>query len=419
MLSLTVFLCCYALFVALPRFKTGFACVGAAILIVADEIPFHALWTEVHWNIVGLFLGTLILAELFIASRMPAVIAEKMVDRTRTVRGALLSLLFLSSVLSMAIENAAVVLILGPVACSLCDKLKISPLQPIIYLAMLSNIQGTATLIGDPPSMILGSYMNLSFLDFFIYQGKPGIFFVIQVGFLSGMAYLAYQLRDQKQSTKLIPVESIASWMPAVLLILLVIILACASPLDPNSHWLAGTTAMFLGLIGLIWNHFHTKLHEFSKLFRALDWDTTFFLVALFLLLAGLRMEGWISWTADYASVSLSHSPLMLFISITLLSVTVSAFVDNVPFILLMLPVLKQLTLEIGTNTELMAFALLVGACLGGNITPSGATANIVACGLLARKGYPVSFSTYVPIGLKFTAVVLVPASTFLWIIWS
>jgi Na+/H+ antiporter NhaD/arsenite permease-like protein len=133
-------------------------------------------------------------------SRMPAVIAEWLVDRTRTARSAMLALCVLSGVLSMFVENVAVVLLVAPVALTLAEKLKVSPVRLLVLIALCSNLQGTATLVGDPPSMILAGYLKLTFNDFFVYMGKPGIFFAVQAGALAAGAVTVFLLRFSSRS---------------------------------------------------------------------------------------------------------------------------------------------------------------------------------------------------------------------------
>lgn len=419
MLSLTVFLICYLFFALVPRYKSWIAVGGAGLLIAAGDLTLIASFNEVHWNVMGLFVGTLILAELFMLSRVPAVLAEWLVDHSKTVRSALLKLFALSSVISMFVENVAVVLLVGPVALSLTEKLKISPVTPLILLAMFSNLQGTATLIGDPPSMILGSYLKMSFNDFFFLLGKPSIFFMIQTGFASAMLFSYILFKKAVSPIALLKQETVRSFVPSLLLLVLIGLLAFSSQLDPDSTYLAGSAAMGLGLLGLLWNHFGPRWGSSIQIIRMLDWDTSFFLMALFILVGALRLAGWMDALADYAIKTLPGSLPLLYIFIILFAVIVSAFVDNVPFILAMLPVIDDISVATGYPVHLLAFALLIGACLGGNITPIGASANIACISLLEKSGHRISFLGYVKTGLVYTLFATLPAALLLWLIWS
>ena len=144
-----VFVLCYVLFVVFPRHRSVVACGGALLLVLTGALSWHTALVEmINWNVIALFFGTLILADLFMQSRMPAVLAEILVDKTHTMRGAMIAVCALSGFLSMFAENVAVVLLVAPVALSLADKLKVSPVRLLIGIAVSSNLQGTATLIG-------------------------------------------------------------------------------------------------------------------------------------------------------------------------------------------------------------------------------------------------------------------------------
>jgi Na+/H+ antiporter NhaD/arsenite permease-like protein len=419
MISLFLFIACYAGFVFFPKYKMWIAVAGAALLVLLQQLSVAAAFKEIHWNVMGLFIGTLFLAELFMYSRVPAVLAEWLVDHAKSVRLALIGIFILASVISMFVENVAVVLLIAPVALALCEKLKISPVNPLILLAMFSNLQGTATLIGDPPSMILGSYMKMTFADFFFYLEKPSIFFVVQTGAFFTLLLSFWLFRQYRQAVKLVNIEKVQSWVPTILLVLLILILAAGSSLDPESTWLAGTTAMVLGLIGLVWHHFGPKWNSTLQIVKTLDWQTTFFLMALFVLVGAIRLAGWMDALAQWIVSSVPAHLLLTYVFIILISLVVSAFIDNVPYLIAMIPVVQQVAEATGFSLPLLIFALLVGACLGGNITPIGASANIVAVSFLQKNGYEITFPYYVRIGLLFTAFAVIPAAIVLWSIWA
>jgi Na+/H+ antiporter NhaD/arsenite permease-like protein len=417
---LLVFLGCYALFVALPRRRSVVACAGALLLVLLRELSWReAFFGTINWNVIALFFGTLVLAELFMQSRMPAVLAELFVDRTRTVRGAMIAVCVLASALSMFVENVAVVLLVAPVALSLAEKLKIAPTPLLICIAVCTNLQGTATLIGDPPSMILAGYMRMSFNDFFVYHGRPGIFFAVQIGALASLAVVLWLLRRHKEAIELIAVEQVRSRVPTVLLGALVLALSMTSVFDPEFRWLAGTLTMALAVAGLIWFQLRARWCPMRELIRTLDWDTTFFLMGVFVVVGALSGSGWLGKVAHWISVSVGGNLLTAFVAIILVAVLVSAFVDNVPFLLAMIPVAQRVADELGAPVPLFLFGLLIGSCLGGNITPIGASANIVTVGILRKQGHVVSFGQFMAIGVPFTFAAVLAAGVFVWLIWA
>jgi len=418
--TLIIFIGCYLLFVLLPRWRSVVALSGVAVLILLQEVSVNeVMYTHIHWNVIALFFGTLILAELFMKSHMPAVIAEWVVDHTVSARSAILAICILSSFLSVFVENVAVVLLLAPVTLKLCHKLEISPFKPMIFLAMFSNIQGTATLIGDPPSMILAGYLKMNFLDFFIYEEKIGIFFFVQAGALAASLLLLILLKEFRQPIQLLKIEKARSLIPSYLLIALVAILCSASHFDPGFHWFAGTVAMTLASVGILWYQLFPRWTTVKELITSLDWDTTFFLIGMFALVGTLIQAGWIDALSEWISHHLPESLLGTYMMIILFSVAVSAVVDNVPFLLTMIPVVQNVSDQIGAPLPLLMFALLIGSCLGGNITPIGAMANIVAVGILRKDGMEVSFSSYTKYGGMVTAAAVGASSVLLWFVWT
>lgn len=419
-LPIAVFLACYALFVVFPHHRSSVACLGSGVLVLLGPMTAgEALGQKIHWNVIALFFGTLILADLFMQSRMPAVLAEMFVDRTRTARGAMLAVGLLSSALSALVENVAVVLLVAPVAISLCEKLGTPPVRLLILIAVFSNLQGTATLIGDPPSMILAGYMKLSFNDFFIYQGKPGIFFAVQAGALAATLVAFLLLREHREPTAMVAVEKIRAWFPTWLMVALVGGLVLASRVDPDFRWFAGTLTMALAATGLIWFRLHVRWGSVRALLKGSDWDTTFFLMGVFVIVGGLTDSGWLDTMAAWIARYFGDSLFKAFVTLVVISVVVSAFVDNVPYLLAMIPVTQRVADALGAPVPLLMFGLLIGSCLGGNITPIGASANIVAAGMLRRQGHVVSFRQFMSVGVPFTLAAVLSACAFTWWIWA
>lgn len=419
-LSILIFTVCYAFFVIFPKRRAITACSGAILLVLLGVLDWHdALTDKIKWNVVALFSGTLVLAELFMLSRMPAVIAEWLVDRTRTVRGAMLAVCALSGFISMFVENVAVVLLIAPVALSLAEKLKISPVRLLILIAVCSNLQGTATLIGDPPSMILAGYLGMTFNDFFVYLGRPGIFFAVELGAAASLAVSAYLLRRHNEAIQLISVEKVRSWTPAMLMCLLIVTLSMASRFDPGFKWLAGTIAVLLAVAGVFWFRLFARWGSVRQMLSTLDWDTTFFLIGVFVVVGAVGEAGWLDQLASWISTCVGKSAFGAFAIIVLTSVLVSAFVDNVPFLLAMIPVVQKVADTAALPVPLLMFGLLIGTCLGGNITPIGASANVVVVGMLRKKGHLVSFREFMAVGIPFTVAAVLASCVFVWIIWA
>lgn len=429
-ISAAVFTLCYVLFVALPSKRAWTACLGAALLPAFGILSWHsALCEKIGWNVIALFLGTLILAELFLKSKVPAVFAEWLVARASSPRAAMLALCALAGGISICVENVAVVLLVAPVALSLAKRLKTNPAPLLIGIAVSSNLQGTATMIGDPPSMILAGELRMGFWDFFAYQGRPGIFFAVQAGAVASLAVLFFVFRKHRGKCADLVRNRILSPVPAALLGLLVLGLSFSSVIDREFRWFAGSYTLLLAACATAWLYFSKKKTSAAagpdtakarrarvkRLLRALDWNTAFFLIGVFVLVGGITEAGWLDRTAAWMAALSSGSPAAAFLVLVGFSVLVSGFVDNVPYLLVMIPVADRLAAHLGASVPFLMFGLLIGACLGGNITPIGASANVVTLGILRRRGINVSFRDFMKISVPFTLAALLAGCLFVW----
>lgn len=417
-ISLIIFITSYLLFIFLPKRRTHIAVLGAGLLILSGVISFREAFWSVNWNVMGIFVGTLIIADIFMESRVPAYLAEIIVNRAKNTGWAILFICLLTSFISAFVENVATVLIVAPIALSLAKKLKINPVNMIIAIAISSNLQGAATLIGDPPSMLLGGFAKMNFMDFFVYKARPGIFFAVELGALVSFVVLYFIFRRHKDKTSLIKAEEVKSWVPTGILLLLILALALSSFFDVGFGYLAGVICMIFGVVSLLWEKFVSR-GFILKSIKSLDWETSLFLVGIFIIVGSITLTGWIEVVSDFLSGLIGKNIFLGYTLLVFVAVFVSAFVDNVPFLVAMLPVAISLSDKLNINPSLFLFGLLIGASLGGNITPIGASANIVACGILKREGYTVKFKDFAKIGLPFTLAAVGAAYLFVWFVWS
>lgn len=417
-ISLAVFILAYSSFVFLPNRRTHIAVIASLSLILTKTISFKDAFNAINWNVMGIFVGTLIVANIFMESRVPAYIAEVIVDKSKSTAWAILSICALTGFISAFVENVATVLIIAPIALSLAKKLKINPMNMMIAIAVSSNLQGTATLIGDPPSMLLGGFAKMTFSDFFFYKGRPSIFFAVELGAAASFAVLYFMFRHHREKLELVAIEKVKSWIPTVILVSLIFSLAASSFFDVGFSYMAGAICMAFGLISILWEKF---INETSILdgIRQLDWQTTFFLMGIFILVGSLAATGWIERIAVSLSGLVGGNIFLGYTTVVFVSVIFSAFVDNIPFLAAMLPVALSMSQKLNLEPSLFLFGLLIGASIGGNITPIGASANIVACGFLKKEGHEVSFKDFVKIGLPFTLAAVGAAYLFIWFVWG
>ena len=432
--TVLVFLVGYIYICSCRRFRATVLWAGVAVLLLLGiyepaREPGGLLASaanvlrNIDWNVLMILAGAMTVAEMFIESKVPVVLADFIVKHLKTVGGAALGVCAMSSFLSAFIDNVTTVLIVAPVALVLAKRMGASPVPFIIGLAVSSNLQGTATLIGDPPSLILANGLKLNFLDFFFYQGKPGIFWAVQIGAVGSMIALwVLFFRKYKAPTTEPEPAAVTSWFPTALLVAMVAALSIASTFSKHvphaDKFLNGTICAGAAVVGLLWHQLRGENSTRAVLFR-IDFATVALLAAIFTLTFALKETGFIDLIASWIRGAVGTNKLLTFTVIVWASVGFSAVIDNIPYTAVMLPTVLEIAGADPNTRILYAFGLLVGACLGGNISPVGASANIVSVALLRKQGIHVGFWQFVKMGLPFTIAATVPAYLFIWWLWG
>lgn len=417
-ICLAIFIVTYVAIIAFHRYKFMIAWVGVGIILLFGILTPNGIVHHINWNILGIFWGSLVVAELFIHSRIPAYIAELTIDRSKNLVWAIIWLSAFSGVISAFVENVATVLIVAPIAFEVSRKLKVSPVPFILGICLSSNLQGTATLVGDPPSMILASYTRMTFNDFFFFQGRPGLFFAVEFAAVVSLIVLYYLNRKYRQPIQPITPEKIVSLFPGFLLVGLILALAIASFSGGFMDYLGGLVCIGFGLAGIIWSIFTKKVKTFHVI-RDMDWETLFFLAAIFVIIGSLTETKTTAFLAETVGKLTSGNLLVTYVILVVFSVFISAFVDNVPYFTAMAGIIPMLASSYGYPVYLLLFGTIIGTTVGGNITPIGASANIVAVGLLKKQGYDINFSRFARVGLPFTLFAVFASAVFIWIFWS
>jgi Na+/H+ antiporter NhaD/arsenite permease-like protein len=271
-------------------------------------------------------------------------------------------------------------------------------------------------MIGDSPSIILAMESGMNFNDFFWMQKHPGIFFAVELGAVAAFFVLWLAFRKYRQPAKEIAVTQPKTWVPTLLMCLMVLSLVVSSFLKNKPQYSVAIICLFWASVGLVWHEW--KHRESISLVKNLDWQTFFFLIGIFILVGSLTYNGIITDIAQYLSSFTKGNVFVAFFMLVWISVVVSAFVDNIPYTIAMIPVAKILAVNAGVSIYPFLFGLLIGTCLGGNITPIGASCNVVTVGLLRKHGYAVKFNHFVKLGLPFTVAAVAVASLFIWLIW-
>ncbi|MCQ2586556.1 MAG: citrate transporter [Treponema sp.] len=381
----------------------------------------HSLFEVINWNVILIYLGSMTIAALFLYSNVPARIADGIINSSKNTGIAIVLILAMTGIISIFVENVATVLVMAPIALALCKKLRMNPTNFMIGLAVMSNLEGTATLVGDPPSMIFASYAGYNFNDFFVHNGKLSIFFLIQAGLITGCIFFYFFFAKAGKNKVEVEKTKVISWVPFIILLTMIIGLAMVSFIPTDFPYLSGLFVLALGIISVLWYVLFQKKNgkEVWELIKGLDWETIFFLLGIFIVVGGIQEAGLLEEFAIFLAKICGGSKFLGFFVILIVSVVISGFVDNVPYIIAMLPVAGSMADTMGLSKELFMFALLIGSCLGGNLTPFGASANVVSMGIVKKEGYPMRFSGWLKIAVPFTILTTGVAALCLWLIWA
>ena len=420
LIALLIFIAVYALMLLLPTWRAAAALAAAAAFVLIGIVPVGEVADAVDWNVLLMLAGTMGTVDLFIRSNMPNRLSDRLVSVLPSVKWLIIALALFAGLVSAFVDNVATVLMLAPVGLAISKKLNISPVQPILAIAVSSNLQGAATLVGDTTSILLGGHMGLDFMDFFAYRGRPGLFWVVQAGALMTVPVMLFLFRKEKGKLYGAALTPVTDYLPTCLLLGTVLSLIAASFIPNKPEITNGLICCALLVIGLIYSAIRKKNPKaIVEPIRAIDFETIGLLTGLFLVIGGVKNMGVIDAAADLLAKVGGNNVFLIYTVIIWASVLISAFVDNIPYTATMLPVVGGVATVLGVDQTVLCFGLLVGATLGGNLTPVGASANIAACGILRREGYEVSAGQFMRIGVPFTLTAVLTGYVLCWLFYA
>ena len=434
-IALIIFLITYVLMLSFQQYRPWIALSSAAIFIILGyaglfDLNLPSALAAVDYNVLLMIGGTMGTVTLFIESRMPARLAEILITKVPNVKWAVCALALFAGVISAFVDNVATVLMVAPVGLAISRKLKISPVPVLISIAVSSNLQGAATLVGDTTSILLGGYAGMTFLDFFWMLGKPGIFWGVELGALVSLGALLILFRREKQAVSAKVETEVDDLVPSFLMIATVVCLILASFMPEPAEGIAaalynlrsGLICLTICIIGVV---IHSSRQGscaiVKKILQDLDKDTLLLLFGLFMVIEGIKVAGVIDAAAGLFYRVSGDNPFLLYTLVVFASVILSAFIDNIPYVATMLPVVESIASLMnggaGIEPYVFYFGLLTGATLGGNLTPIGASANIAAIGILRKNGETVRVVDFLRIGIPFTLSAVLTGYIYIWLV--
>ena len=399
-IAIVVFVVVIGLIISEKVNSAAAALAGAMALVVTGVMSAHKALSYIDFNTIGLLVGMMVLVAIIRQSGLFEYVAIK---AAKMVHGdpwkIMIAFILLTAVLSGILDNVTTVLLVGPMTIAIAKMLEINPVPFLMTQILASNVGGTATLIGDPPNIMIGSAANLSFVDFL---KNTGVAVVLVIVFMIVMMRFVYKKEieveglDTSKIMNLDPDKSITDkplLIKGIVVIVLVILgFILHDQIGMETSVIALTAAAVMLIIGGV---------TVANAIQDVEWTTIAFFMALFVVVGGLTETGVIKQVAAVIIERTAGHPVMMMLILLWASALLSSFLNNIPFIATLIPLVLALKAD-GMDAEPLWWAISLGACLGGNGTMIGASANVVLSDISTKHGYPITFKSYLRVGMPF-----------------
>lgn len=406
LLAIGIFIMTYGLIISERIHRTIVAMLGGGCIVLFGVVGQETALEHIDFNTLGLLVGMMIIVSITAETGVFKYVA---IWAAKKVKGAPLSILIALSLItaigSAFLDNVTTVLLMVPITFSITRQLNITPMPFLISEILMSNIGGTATMIGDPPNIMIGSAVPSLTFDKFITNLAPIVVVVLVITLLILMALYRRELMvDQATRQRILnlnekdEINNVGLMVKSLFIMFLTII-------GFFLHQLIHLESATVALLGAFLLLFLSGEHFLEKSLEKVEWPTIFFFVGLFVLVSGLEVTGVIKQVASFVIQLTGGNEAATAFLILWLSAVASAFVDNIPFVATMIPLIKQIG-ELGIGQiEPLWWSLSLGACLGGNGTLIGASANLIVAGLASKEGYKISFVNYFLVGFPLMVI--------------
>ena len=417
-IALLVFILTYLCIITEWINKMLAALIGGFVIIVLGVVDQTLAFSAIDWNVIFFLIGMMLTISVMRQTGMFMYIAIKTAKIAKGSPLKIMAMMFVATaVISAILGSVTTIMILVPIVLLIAEELKITPAPFIITMVIASNMGGASTMIGDPPNILIASATKYTFIDFFL-NLTPAIV-IVMIGSL-GLIWLLYRgkmyvsnerrAKIMEYNDKNLITNPKLLWITLGVVGLMLLAFIFQKPL----HLENATIAMAAGLI-LVFIGSRKKVEEI--ILNDIDWITIFFFIGLFMIVEGLVHTGFIDLLAQGVMSITNGEPKTTSMVILWLSGILSGWIDNIPFVAAMIPMIKSIGLQMQNVAQVQPlwWALSLGTCLGGNGTLVGASANIVAVGIANRNGYKISFMDYTKIGLIFALESMLLSSAYIW----
>ena len=399
-IAIIVFVVVIGLIISEKVNSAAAALAGAMALFVTGVMSAHRALSYIDFNTIGLLVGMMVLVAIIRQSGLFEYVAIK---AAKMVHGdpwkIMIAFILLTAVLSGILDNVTTVLLVGPMTIAIAKMLEINPVPFLMTQILASNVGGTATLIGDPPNIMIGSAANLSFVDFL---KNTGLAVALVIVFMIVMMRFVYKKEIEVEgldTSKIMNLDPDKSITDKPLLIKGVVVIVLVSlgfifhdQIGMETSVIALTAAAVMLIIGGV---------NVDNAIQDVEWTTIAFFMALFVVVGGLTETGVIKQVAAVIIERTAGHPVMMMLILLWASALLSSFLNNIPFIATLIPLVLALKAD-GMDAEPLWWAISLGACLGGNGTMIGASANVVLSDISTKHGYPITFKSYLRVGMPF-----------------
>ena len=411
-ISVLVFLFVMAAIISEKVHRSVAAMAGAVVLLLFHVLSIDEATSYVDINTIGVLVGMMLFVAVVKNSGLFEYVAIK---AAKLIRGRPMAIMVvfavITALLSAFLDNVTTVLLIGPMTIAITQMLEVNPIPYLLSQIMASNIGGTATLIGDPPNIMIGSAAGLSFMDFVINTGSV-IVIIMAVTVL--IYYFMYRSRIsvvRENMQKVMELDEDRSIKDKPLLIksvIMTVVVVIGFVFHSQFQVESATVALFAAGFMLVFGK-----QDAEEIILGVEWSTILFFIGLFVVVGGLQKSGVISSMAEVMISFVGDNQALGIIIILWVSAIISSFLDNIPFVATLIPLI--LTMESsGVDVAPLWWALSLGACLGGNGTLIGASANVVLAGVSAKNGYPITFMQYTKVGFPLMLISILISTVYL-----
>ncbi|MBA9087130.1 Na+/H+ antiporter NhaD/arsenite permease-like protein [Fontibacillus solani] len=413
--AIGIFLLTYALIISEKIHRTILAMSGAVLMVLLGIINQDSAIHHIDFNTLGLLIGMMIIvnttAETGLFHYIGIWTAKKAKGNPITI---LWLLALITAVASAFLDNVTTIILMIPVVFSITRQLKVKTFPYIFSLVLASNIGGTATLIGDPPNIMIGSAVKELTFAAFLQNLAPVVIAIMAVILPLFVVMFRKGLkatRENQQSMMSISLDGLITNKKLLIQCLCILGLTLIGFFLHQTFHLESATVALAGAFLLL---LMTGEHAMERALRSVEWPTIFFFVGLFVLVGGLVETGTITLLAERAMNLTGGDPLLASMLILWLSAIASAFLDNIPFVATMIPMIQDLGNMGITHLEPLWWSLALGACLGGNGSLIGASANLIAAGMSSKEGEPITFVKFIKYGFPLMLLTVIISSIYI-----